>query len=531
VNQVTHWIDIPESGAELARRDLRVAGWVHSDVDPVARVEIYLNDQLIGRAGLGRPRPDVALFLAAPDAELSGFELRVATPPLPADGITTLRVVATTLGGARETLETKSLRFRPLDEPRPAAPPDLPGTTIFRRLSNQWTRRRQPADPIRILWDNRSLDEGGSQLRMAELVAHLHHGGGFHSTVLSPLEGPLRASLEAVAADVHIGGEIPLDDIEGYERAQSRLAAWMKGRFDLVVGFTVSSFPVGEAARRLGVPYVLRIGEAEPLPTVLGWLGGTIVPEVEDRARQAFAGAQVLLCNSQAAMETYRADGYDGQFVVVRAGVDVKGARDCLEAADRSEIRRRLGIRPDERLLFCGASIWPIKGQSLLVGALEQLHHQHPDLSCVLVGYDHGPYADAIRSFVDRHGLTDVVRILPFQADLSEWWIAADLVVCPSESESLPTAALEAMAYGLPVLSCRVGDMPLVIEDGISGWLVDHSDLGALVSGLERVATTTPEQLSLMGAAAALEAARRFDRTAVFPRITDLFRATARGGT
>jgi glycosyltransferase involved in cell wall biosynthesis len=366
---------------------------------------------------------------------------------------------------------------------------------------------------------------------MAELVEHLGREGGFHNTVLSPVEGPLRTTLEASAANVHVGSDFMLDDLAEYEREQSRLSSWMKGRFDLVIGFTVSSFPVIEAARRLGVPSVLRIGEAAPLSTVLSWIGVPIVPAVEDRAQQAFAKASVLMSNSHAAVESYRANGFDGRFVVVGTGVDVAGASGYSKSTDRLGTRRRLGIRTNERLLFCGASLWPIKGQALLVEALDQLHQKYPDLTCVLMGDADTDYADAIRSFVARHGLADVVRILPFQADLRPWWIAADAAVCSSESESLPAAVLEAMVFGLPVLSCCVGDVPLVVEDGISGWLVDHSDLEALVCGLESVATTSPERLRMMGQAAARSAARHFDSTAIFDRTTNLLRTTANGVT
>ncbi len=307
--------------------------------------------------------------------------------------------------------------------------------------------------------------------------------------------------------------------------------SWLKGRFDLVVGFTVSSFPIIEGANRLGIPSVLRIGEAAPLSTVLGWLSVPIVPAVEARARQAFADASVLMSNSHAAVECYRADGFDGRFVVEGTGIDVAGARRYVSSSDRLAARRRLGVGADERLLFCGASLWPIKGQALVVEAIDQLHQRYPELTCVLMGGGIEDYAGAIRSFVSRHGLEGVVRILPFEADLRPWWLAADAAVCSSESESLPAAVLEAMAFGLPVLGCRVGDVPLLVEDGVTGWLVDHSDLEALVAGLASVATAPSEQLRKMGQAAAQGVARDFDRTEHFDRITNLLRTTANDTT
>src|SRR5581483_6749700 len=64
-------IDEPEPGAALDPSGFRVRGWAYAPVVPVARVDVFLDGQSLGRAGLGRPRPDVARSRGAPDAELS----------------------------------------------------------------------------------------------------------------------------------------------------------------------------------------------------------------------------------------------------------------------------------------------------------------------------------------------------------------------------------------------------------------------------------------------------------------------------
>ncbi|MFW9888698.1 MAG: glycosyltransferase, partial [Candidatus Thorarchaeota archaeon] len=51
----------------------------------------------------------------------------------------------------------------------------------------------------------------------------------------------------------------------------------------------------------------------------------------------------------------------------------------------------------------------------------------------------------------------------------------ADALVLPSYWEGMPTVVLEAMAAGVPVISTRVGDIPLLIEDGKDGILIKRS--------------------------------------------------------
>lgn len=188
-----------------------------------------------------------------------------------------------------------------------------------------------------------------------------------------------------------------------------------------------------------------------------------------------------------------------------------------------------MGVRPGERLLLCSASLWSIKGQALLVNALGALHGEHPDLTCALVGLDYDGYAQAISSLIARRGLQAEVRNLPFDRDLRPWRHAADVAVCPSETEALPAAVLEAMASGLPALACRVGDLEQIVEPGVTGWLCDHSDLEAMIEALEEVALTSPEQLRAMGAAAANAVARSHNRTEVLDRSTELLRSVAQG--
>ena len=84
------------------------------------------------------------------------------------------------------------------------------------------------------------------------------------------------------------------------------------------------------------------------------------------------------------------------------------------------------------------------------------------------------------------------------------------------------------MAHGVPVLGCRVGDVPDLIQPGVTGWLCDHSDLGAMVDGLTAVAAAPPEALNSMGAAAA-RAAGAHDQADVLDRSVELLRAVARG--
>ena len=71
---------------------------------------------------------------------------------------------------------------------------------------------------------------------------------------------------------------------------------------------------------------------------------------------------------------------------------------------------------------------------------------------------------------------------------MPELLLAADIVCCPSVvQEGLATINLEAAAAGKPVVSSRVGGIPEIVEDGVTGLLVPPADDAALAQALSRL--------------------------------------------
>jgi len=84
-------------------------------------------------------------------------------------------------------------------------------------------------------------------------------------------------------------------------------------------------------------------------------------------------------------------------------------------------------------------------------------------------------------------GLSKTVLFLGRRNDVPSVLVSCDLFVLPSWAEGLPNSVLEAMAAGLPVVATRVGGIPEVIEDGVSGLLVAPRDSHALAIAILQV--------------------------------------------
>jgi L-malate glycosyltransferase len=93
----------------------------------------------------------------------------------------------------------------------------------------------------------------------------------------------------------------------------------------------------------------------------------------------------------------------------------------------------------------------------------------------VMVG--DGPERPRAQAAARDLGIDDAVVFLGKHTAVEELLACADLFLLPSESESFGLAALEAMSCGVPVVASRVGGIPEVVEDGVTGHLLSLGDV------------------------------------------------------
>jgi len=105
--------------------------------------------------------------------------------------------------------------------------------------------------------------------------------------------------------------------------------------------------------------------------------------------------------------------------------------------------------------------------------------------------------------------------------EVTKEFLSADAFLFPSRWEGYGMAIEEAMSFGLPVVSCRIGSIPEVVTDGHDGWLVTPGDIAALTSAITECADNAAERIRR--GRHALESARRLhkhtDWKALLPQI------------
>lgn len=122
--------------------------------------------------------------------------------------------------------------------------------------------------------------------------------------------------------------------------------------------------------------------------------------------------------------------------------------------------------------------LYPDKGHAFFLRAFERIAGEFPNAVAVIVG--DGPEMGNIQARVSALGLEGRVYCCGVRKDMERVYRSIDYLVIPSLTEGLPYVMLEAMASGIPVLATAVGDIPLLIRDGITGFLVRPGDAFSL---------------------------------------------------
>ena len=143
------------------------------------------------------------------------------------------------------------------------------------------------------------------------------------------------------------------------------------------------------------------------------------------------------------------------------------------------EIRKELGLKPDEFVIGKVANLTPKKNHELLLRAFARFQAEHAAARLVLVG-QFADRLESLQSLADQLGIGERVIFTGPRTDVLRVVQAFDLFAMSSSFEGLPIALLEAMALEKPAVCTTVGGIPTAMTDGREGFLVAPGDEAAM---------------------------------------------------
>lgn len=284
-------------------------------------------------------------------------------------------------------------------------------------------------------------------------------------------------------------------------------AAHDPGHYDLLHTHYWLSGQAGYAAkRRWGVPLVHSMHTMAKVKNAA--LADGDKPEPAERVlgeEQVVASSDQLVANTgKEAGELVDLYGADpARVATVRPGVDLSVFRPespllarGLLAHRTGPARRRLGLPRDAYVLLFVGRIQPLKAPDVLLRAVARMLADDPSLRAKLVvAVVGGPSGsgrsrpEGLQNLAADLGVSGVMRFEPPspQAEVADWYRAADVTVVPSHSESFGLVAVESQACGTPVVASRVGGLCTAVADGESGVLISGHDPADYAAVLRRL--------------------------------------------
>lgn len=118
------------------------------------------------------------------------------------------------------------------------------------------------------------------------------------------------------------------------------------------------------------------------------------------------------------------------------------------------------------------------KNHFLLLDVAKKIKISHPDWTFHLVGKDfEDDYSKKIKKLIFDNDLNNTVFVYGSRQDVKNILEQATVCILTSQSEGLPVALLEYGLYEKPAVVSSVGEIPLVIENGVNGFLAENGSV------------------------------------------------------
>ncbi|MPY54495.1 glycogen synthase [Streptomyces acidicola] len=311
------------------------------------------------------------------------------------------------------------------------------------------------------------------------------------------------------------------------------VAAALKGR-ELVHSHTWYANLAGHLGKLLyGIPHVMTAHSLEPLrPWKAEQLGGGYALS-SWAERTAIEAADAVIAVSGAMREDILGSYptlHPDRVRVVHNGIDTT----LYQPDQGTDVLDRIGLDTGRPYVLFVGRITRQKGVPHLLRAVRDIDPAAQVVLCA--GAPDTPEIDQeFRALFQelsavREGVHWIPRMLP-RTEVIQLLTHATVFVCPSVYEPLGIVNLEAMASGTAVVASRVGGIPEVVEDGVTGLLVPTGDdfEARLTRALDSL-LADPETAARLGAAGRERAVREFGWDAVARRTVNLYEEVLKQG-
>ena len=369
---------------------------------------------------------------------------------------------------------------------------------------------------------------GGSVIQAISLTRLLEPR--YRTTLVKGLEEPREGTLNdlAEALDVH---PVILPSLRREPGVRDIAAVWgfarilRRERPAILHTHTAKAGTVGRVAAILAggsrPPVVVHTFHGHVLEGYFSPLRSAVFRTVERIL--ARVSTRLIVVSEEVKRDLIRLGIADGdRIVVVPLGFDLEPL--VVSGPDRMELREsarsELSIPPDRRVITFVGRVVPIKRVDRFLAIAERLREREDDVHFLIVG--DGGSRPQLEFSATARALGDRLTWAGFRRDLAAIYAASDVVTLTSDNEGTPVSLIEAQASGVPVVTTDVGGARAVVEDGVSGRVLDPGDEPGMADAIAEI-LHDPELAARFTAAGRESALSRFTLARLVRDIDELY--------
>mmetsp|Transcript_18109 Transcript_18109/g.22313 ORF Transcript_18109/g.22313 Transcript_18109/m.22313 type:complete len:630 (-) Transcript_18109:2505-4394(-) len=322
--------------------------------------------------------------------------------------------------------------------------------------------------------------------------------------VFTPKDGPMVKDFMSHGVDVvfcNIQADTYLDDLS------EKLRFYNIG---MVLANTIMQCDIVLLAKSINIPTIWMIHESWPRDKLEYYAQEVFLRKdiSSEKIESAFKIAECVVFPSQMQMQLYHGLYRPEAAKTIYNGIPLVRLDQLSLGLTRNKVRESLGYKPTDFVALHIGTICARKGQIFTAKACAKLitEKQCNNLKVLMVGAryirNHEiQYIGQITESIEKNNL-DWKRweemapcergqypftLMDIQAEVTRFYMAADVVVVPSLNEVLPLVICEAMAFKKPVVCSNIDAIPEAVTDGVEGLLVAPGDPDSLADAILKV--------------------------------------------
>lgn len=349
-----------------------------------------------------------------------------------------------------------------------------------------------------IVFESHNLKQQGAPNSLFEIAAGIASGGVYEPVFSSAAEGPLLAACESAGVETAFHG-VRRSDVArassdaSRDAAIDRLAAFYRSLGAAIIHVnTLQNFHAVLAAERAGAPAIWNIRESEDPSSYFD----DLPPSLRGIAYSCFSKAAKVVFVADATKRLWSERFPEAKnFVRIHNGVDLTRLKQRAARADRILTRREIGADANDVVFLNVGTVGERKGQRDIVDAAARL----PDGALrkavfVIVGMNESAYSreieaefEALKERGARFVGVDETKTEIGRDLVAALYAASDAFILTSRIESYPRVTLEAMGFGLPIVTTPCFGVREQLEDGESALFYDAGEADLLAARIRSI--------------------------------------------